>query len=412
MRKIIFYFPYKGIGGVSLLFQRLSGFLAKDRDVFLVDFRDGFMGKLVPDGVNFIDFELVSKYPENAILVIQSVAPWNIRDLHKFPPDTRVLFWTLHPLNLYPFIFSLETSNYLKALIAHLLLPISFFRKRKMAKIVRYLVSRNSLIFMDGENYNTTAKFFSDTKIQKRLLPIFSTPGRIMDRAPGNVLRCCWIGRVVDFKVHILLHLIERLNAAVSKIGPIEMIVVGDGEALEYLKKGLKKIHAVQVKFLQNVPPVELDSFLNGNVDVLFAMGTSALEGASRAIPTFLLDYSFKPIKGIYRFRYLFDADDYSLAEEINTSHYEDVSSLEDNLLNLRSNFNAIGMKGYEYWQLHFSPQAILKEFPKYEASATATISEMKELGFLKADILSRSIKSGVRKFKKNIPSVHGFGET
>ena len=63
MVNIIFYFPYRQIGGVSQLFLRLSAELSKDYKVHLVDFRDGAMAKLIPNGVNFIDFDEVISYP-------------------------------------------------------------------------------------------------------------------------------------------------------------------------------------------------------------------------------------------------------------------------------------------------------------------------------------------------------------
>src|ERR1041385_1123793 len=107
---ILFYFPYRGVGGVSVLFLRMAPELRRTHDVHLVDFKDGYMGSRVPEGVGFIDFERVERYPERAVLVLQSLAPWNIVDTEKFPDQTRVLFWNLHPNNFYPYIFSNYSS--------------------------------------------------------------------------------------------------------------------------------------------------------------------------------------------------------------------------------------------------------------------------------------------------------------
>jgi len=204
----------------------------------------------------------------------------------------------------------------------------------------------------------------------------FSNPGSLIAREPGQVLRCCWIGRIVDFKVNILLHLIERLDAAVLKVGPIEMTVVGNGVAAEYLKKSVTKFHNVKLRFIDNVEPNQLDTFLDSEVDVLFAMGASALEGASKGIPTFVLDFSYQPISGVYRFRYLYEIKDHSLGEEVGINHFEEKSSFEMKLKSLRSSYRLIGFRTYDFWLQYFSPQAIQMKFLEYVDGSTASIGE------------------------------------
>lgn len=411
MRKIILYFPCRGVGGVSLLFQRLSGYLAGLRQVFLVDFQDGFMGKSVPGGVSLISFDTVTHYPRDAVLVVQSLSPWNIRDAGKFDDDTRVLFWNLHPLNLYPYVFSLHSTNRWKALVAQLLLPLSAFRRRKLAKIVEYLSAKNALLFMDGENYERTSAFFPGSIIQKRLLPILSPAGKQSCKEPGRELQCCWIGRIVDFKVHILLHLIGRLDEATSIAGPIHMTVVGDGASLEYLMAETAVYKNIKLTFVANIPPDQLDDFIGTHVDVLFAMGTSALEGASRSVPTILLDYSYYPIKGLYRFKYIFEAADYSLAELIQEErHMEPVSTIGNRLLEIRANNGSIRQSCYNHWLQTYSPDAVTNLFLSYADGATATIGEMRRLGFFQGDRVSFIIKKLMRLWKTE-NTHHGFLE-
>jgi hypothetical protein len=411
MRKIIFYFPYRGIGGVSLLFQRLSGYLAGLRQVFLVDFSDGTMGKSVPEGVELVNFDTATHYPSDAILVVQSLAPWNIRDTDKFDDDTRVLFWNLHPLNFYPYVFSLHSANRWKALTAKLLLPLSVFRRRKLAKIVQYLSARNALVFMDGENYERTSAFFPSSIIQKRLLPILSPAGKSSCKELGRELQCCWVGRIVDFKFHILLHLIGRLDEAAAIAGPIHMTVVGDGESLEHLRAKAAAYKNIKLTFVANIPPDKLDDFIGTHVDVLFAMGTSALEGASRSVPTILLDYSYYPIKGLYRFKYIFEATDYSLAELIQENrHMEPVSTIGNMLLEIRADNITIRQSCYSYWRQHYSPEVVTKLFLGYADGTTATIGEMKALGFFESDKVSRIMKNVTKSKSKNI-LIHGFLE-
>jgi hypothetical protein len=381
------------------------------RQVFLVDFQDGFMGRSVPEGVELVNFGPADHYPRDAILVVQSLAPWNIPDVDKFDEDTRVLFWNLHPLNFYPYVFSLHSPLRWKALVAKLLLPLSVFRRRKLAKTLNYLSARNALVFMDGENYERTLAFFPSCIVQRRLLPILSPEGRRSDKELGRELQCCWIGRIVDFKLHILLHLIGRLDEATSLVGPIHMTVVGDGECLEHLRAEAAAYKNVKLTFMSNVPPDQLDDFIGSYVDVLFAMGTSALEGASRSVPTILLDYSYYPIKGLYRFKYIFEADDYSLAELIQKErHMEPISTIESRLMEIRANNVAIRQSCYNYWLRHYSPEVVTQLFLGYADGTAATIGEMRKLGLFQGDRVSLTMKKLMRLGRKQ-KADHGFLE-
>lgn len=402
------------VGGVSLLFKRLSSYLFPMNNVFLVDFREGFMGKDIPSGVGFIDYETVDQYPGNSILILQSLAPWNIKGVSKFPADTKVLFWNLHPLNFYPYIFSIHSPSPLKSCIGKIFNPLSYFRKKKFERLVKYLSDANSLVFMDGENYSSTSNYFPNLDIHKKILPIMSSCVKeIANVNIGSILRCCWIGRIVDFKINILAHLIMRLDGAVQRVGPITLTIVGDGDPvdIDMLKREADTFDRIKLKFIENIPPNQLDVFIGNEVDVLFAMGTSALEGASRHRPTFVLDYSYQRIEGVYRFKYIFESTECNLAEKIDPAlHYEVYSTLEDRLIEIQKNYKAVGWKCFEYWRLNFSPEIAVKTFINYVDNAGATIGQMRVQGFFEADLVSMLIKKTLRLFRKeNV--IHGFLE-
>lgn len=414
MRNIILYFPYLKVGGVSLLFKRLSSYLLPMNNVFLVDFREGFMGKDIPAGVGFIDYDKVDQYPGNSILILQSLAPWNIKDVSKFHADTRILFWNLHPLNFYPYIFSIHSPSPFKSYIGKIFNPLSYFRKKKFERLVKYLSDANSLVFMDGENYSSTSNHFPNLDINKKILPIMSNGvSQITNVNGGSTLRSCWIGRIVDFKINILAHLIMRLDGAVERVGPITLTIVGDGDPvdIDMLKREAEKFDRIKLKFIENIHPNQLDEFIGNEVDVLFAMGTSALEGASRHRPTFVLDYSYKRIEGLYKFKYIFESAECNLAEKIDPAlHYEVYSSLEDRLIEIKKNYKVVGWKCFEYWRLNFSPEITVKKFINYVDNAGATIGELRAQGFFDADLISIVFKKTLRLFKKeNV--IHGFLE-
>ena len=56
--KIAFCFPYKGVGGVSLLFARVAAVIAKNDkyEVFVIDYKDGYMAMNRTGEVNLLDY--------------------------------------------------------------------------------------------------------------------------------------------------------------------------------------------------------------------------------------------------------------------------------------------------------------------------------------------------------------------
>jgi hypothetical protein len=407
--RIIFYFPYRGMGGVSVLFVRLAEALSTDHEVYLVDYRDGYMGQRVPRGVHFIDIEGTEAFPDQALLVVQSMKAWNLAAIDRVAPETRVLFWTLHPYNLYPFLFSDFSGSRGRRMVGRLLKPLSLSRVARLRRLVTYLVEHRALVFMDAENRGKTASFFPGISIPERYIPVLSAaPTQRQMGAVRQPLRCAWVGRIVDFKVTILAHLIERLDAATDALGGIDLAIVGDGDHVEWLRAHAARFRRVRVSFVPAVPLERLETYLVENVDLLFAMGASALEGASRGIPTILLDYSFRPVAGLYRFRFMHDRAGYTLGESISPIHLEECSSLESLLQSLRLNHAAIAQQSYECWAAKFSPGGVARQFARLAAESTATVGEMRAAELFTADRVSLALRRA-RQALLSAPANAGF---
>ena len=105
-------FPYKGTGGVSVLFKRVAEWFAdKNFNVKVIDFPDGFMSKNINHHkIEKIDFSLSKiKIPNNSICLMQLMTPWSIYKNLEFHQETRFFFWNCHPNNLIPSIPSLSS---------------------------------------------------------------------------------------------------------------------------------------------------------------------------------------------------------------------------------------------------------------------------------------------------------------
>lgn len=408
---IVFYFPFHDIGGVSVLFLRLADYLKDMFPVYIADYSDGYMALNRPAGVDFICIDQNQKFPDDCLVVFQSFLPWRFPYISRVSFESRVLFWNLHPKNFDPSIFNQNHKSILVSNIAKFMNLFSSSRKRKLKDIVEYLVNRNALYFMDSENVRSTCNLLNTNIRSPKYLPV-PVPKiwrKKKTRVSEHVVNCAWVGRICDFKYSILEHLIIRLRNASKQIGPICLKVIGDGEYLKYIKDftltTVLDNERFRVDFVGERPLVELPKYLSDNVDIIFAMGTSALEGARIGIPVFLVDYSYNKIEKLYRFRYLFDNSGYCLGREINSNYFEENSSLEGALHSALTNYEFYSEKCYEYWLNKFSLDVVGPQFIDSCNFTRATFGEMVDRGYFAPDFLGlffRSISCAFRKDLRN----------
>src|SRR5215469_15466463 len=107
MTAFVFCFPYRGIGGVPVLFMRIARRLASsdEHDVSVVDFPDGAMANsIVGQKITLIPYNQDSEVviPAYSIIVFLSLNPWAIWLNLQIPDSVRLFFWNCHPFNLVP----------------------------------------------------------------------------------------------------------------------------------------------------------------------------------------------------------------------------------------------------------------------------------------------------------------------
>jgi len=376
----MFFFPYRGIGGVSLLFSRLATVLAEEYGfrTMAVDFSDGYMAKTLASSpwVRLVEFKVGQELaigPE-IILVMQSVLPYNIRPELRIHPDTRLVFWTLHPFNLVQTIIPLPWCRYLQTRCRFWdqVAGRTFFRglHRRLKSFVLAMARQKSIFFMDGPTLRTTQERLDLRISDPVIVPVTNDFAWAEPRASRRVeikgpIRFVWMGRLCDFKIHILLHAARRLSELAAKRRlPIELHVIGEGPESGRLEK-LNLGHAwFHLKKLGIIPGRERDAYLLHHADVMLSMGMSALEGAKLGIPTLLLDFSYGPILRNYRFRWLFDARDCSLGELITSGHYENGSnSLNDIVDAMLSDYDSLAARTLTYYSTHHSITNVCEKF-------------------------------------------------
>ena len=388
MPPIVFYFPYREIGGVSVLFLRVAGIIKDSRRVIIVDFDDGYMAKNIPDGCEFLSCNKVRDIPVDSIIVVQSCPFWSVNQSSELPLDVRVFYWNLHPDNLSPYIISKNTDNiYLKKLIC-LTKFISIFRKRKLISLVRYLSEKESIVFMDRENYSKTKTYLGDN-FGEVYLPILTAKATLESfsfPAIDDELLCSWVGRLDGFKLPILLHVIKRLGEI--KTVRVKLSIVGDGVGRSAIQDALDASENVTGEFLGSMDFGKLDEFLVTQ-NLLFAMGTSALEGAKLGLPTICLDYSYTLIEGIYKFRFIYEVESHSLGEEISDKHMEHESSFSKKIEELVCEFEDISSLSKKYWVENNCPEMVASRFLYYVDRSHSTVGELVSLRLNVPDIMS-----------------------
>jgi hypothetical protein len=122
------------------------------------------------------------------------------------------------------------------------------------------------------------------------------------------------LGRLSDFKIHILLRTLEQASAYARQVRqPIVFHIIGDGPEQGRIMAARYEHEWFTIVRTGIISGDQLHDYLVTKIDLLTAMGTSALEGARLGVPTVLLDVSYGPVPASYRFRWLHDSDRYTL---------------------------------------------------------------------------------------------------
>lgn len=318
-----FCFPYRGVGGVSLLFLRLAEELARTgaADVTLIDYADGYMTRnRRAAGVSLAEYrdDGALAVPADAVLVFQSMTPWSIFPGIAPDPATRVLFWTCFPFNLVPPLpgargWLQHRPRALRAVLVTLLRSYS----TRICRFVRLLDEREAVLFMDAQNLATTEEMLGLKIVAPQFLPIpapVAAPRRPIP--PGEPLRVVWVGRIVDFKAHVLRHALAALDAlAASGDGGFTITIVGSGDHAAWLCDEARRFTALSIEWIDELAPDAVEELLRSHTDLMLAMGTAALDGARLGVPVLLLDIAYGPLHPDYRFRWLHEAQGFSLGD-------------------------------------------------------------------------------------------------
>lgn len=401
-REIVFCFPYRGAGGVSNQFLRLAEEIASrgNRKVFVVDYYDGFMAKNIKNkNVYLIEYNdnhdvVINK---NSIVIFQVMTPWSIFPSLKIDKESRVLFWHCHPNNLIPsipFYTGVASNSVFRSFVF-----IFLHKYWKTLKIFhKLLIKNNALIYIDGVNADSTNIFLNVTDPKRKIIPIpiptssknILEKHKLINKEMKNI-RFCWVGRIADFKYPILLYSLVKLNAISSKyVSSFEVDIIGDGEYLDFLKSDVTDLPNIKVNFLGELSRESVNEYLMCTPDVMLAMGTSAVEGASIGLPVILLNFSYSKVDEGYVYNFLHrDNPEASVGQVIDNKNLQpNNTSLENCINEVLDNYEALSIESKNYADSVHSLNKITDMLLEQLTKTSLTWGAMEDSGVLNKGLL------------------------
>jgi hypothetical protein len=374
VKGVAFVYPTRMLGGAELLFIRVAKHLALDHSirVGVVDYSDGFIARqLVGSPVEIIPFTEQTRLEGFSHVVAPPTMLPLLDEQISVDGDARLLLWLLHPLNfLELFPGHSRTITLPIAWIKRLLYLYNLEYLRFRRKVQR-LSNLNAIVYMDEENWRVNRYLFDLPTSAKRYLPVpipnaeKPTTDKVKELS-GRSLDLVWLGRLANFKVTALNHIIQEADKHTRlHQRDLTIHVIGTGPSADKLYKPLyAKLKSVGV--LQGK---ELYDYLREKTSILFAMGTSSLEGGQMGLPTVLVDASYTPFPSNYRFRWLHQTRDFTLGRVLSldpdTSTF-DGSSFDEIVNEYLKAPDELGQKAKEYVQTHHSLNAVCEHLLQY----------------------------------------------
>ncbi len=372
--RIAFFFPYKHVSGVPVLFARLAEEISHNDQfhVSVIDYPDGAMARLISkhESIHLIDFfdNEPLKISAQEILILQAVLPYTLRRELKIDPEAKIVYWVLFHLNLVPAFIPIRHLRHLHVtskFMENIYRMAKYFLLRRLSRTISEMHQKGSIFFMDSSNLAVTQYYLQTQLLDPVILPICIDP--IQNPKTNSVnylngtLNLGWVGRVEDFKTNILLHTIkEAARYANVKKKSIDFYVIGYGNDLSKLQPNVYNSKHFELKIMGKYEVNELSEFLTHNIDMLLAMGTAALEGGKLGIPTILLDATYKRVPRQYRYRWLYESDGANVGRFIEfEAEVSDGHSFGEIIEGIGSNANTIGLDCYSYVKNNHDPSLV-----------------------------------------------------
>lgn len=353
-KSVTFFYPSKIIGGAELLFFRLTLYLINVHNIKVsyIDYFDGVVRKMFQDQnvkIDFLEYKGYNRFELNpdTILITPLSSIFDVKMY--FKGDFKIFFWSLHPSGL---------SDSIK----------SNLRQKKIGKLLTnagsdldFLIQKKGVYFMDETNLEYQKDIFHFNNTPDFFVPIFCDK-RIGKRksVTENETHLGWVGRLSDDKIFSLHNIVDH-SIAFAKENPIHNLIIhiiGNGGKKNIIEQ-ITLPDNVKIIFLGTLLGEQLTDYANTYFDLVFAMGTSALEMASMKKPVVLLDFQYTIFQKNNKFRWLFEVENYNVAEKFHENLPRHLSFNDLMKLVRNKNHYTIGEKCYDYIENYHSINAV-----------------------------------------------------
>ena len=381
INNITFFFPYPYISGVPVLFSNVTNYLLANSSmtINIIDYEGGALIKNCNKNkkLNFIKFEDFKDclLDFDTYLVIQAGLPYKIRNELKIGNKVKILQWGAHEYNLIPFVSQINFIRKLQekhSFFYKIIFLINYKKMKALKKWLTKMIDRGAISFMTKQIYLNSKKYIGlSDDIKEHYLPnlasgITEYSKKTINQNSQKVktkLDIAWIGRIGDFKIHILNYTIEKLSIqALNNKTFINFHVIGEGEFSNELNLNLENKY-FKITNKGKLDKREVDIYLLENIHVVFSMGTAALDGARIGLPVVLLDQSYIKVKDGYIFRYLFDTKGLDLGHPMIDSDFKiGNNSIDIILKDITDNYITLSNKTLKYFNNNHSVEIVTKK--------------------------------------------------
>jgi hypothetical protein len=238
---------------------------------------------------------------------------------------------------------------------------------KHITEFVMLLSSRQSLFFYDHPALHATERYLGCTVPNPIFLPVpIELPVTSRHVAWNSEdLHVAWIGRLYDFKIHILVRTIERfIEYSVATGRTIVFHVVGDGPEARRLTRFGCETGGLKLIRYGDLPFSRMLDLLNERIHIVASMGTAALHGAASGLPVMLLDLSYTEVSKDYRYRWLHDTQGFDLGHTITNADCDSTrDSFVEMMTDLTSNYEQLARKSYLYVQQNHGVETVTNRF-------------------------------------------------
>lgn len=382
MQKLVFFFPWPEVSGGPFYLCRIANAVARAGlyDVYYTDYQGGLCDSILTeknikilryhdeDGANFPIF------PEEPVILVM-VEEW----AHMVPhihPKSKILFVDWHNECIPVLRENLCcTSGYIK-------------------KFLRLFRDTSCVFFCDRAHYLAHETYEADdVHYPETYVPIV-VPARtqIAEKrlVRTGVRNIAVLGRLCLDKIYAVLDLMDNI-VALRDFVPTNVYIIGEGGWEDLL---FKRHFPPHIKLIRcgTMEISKIVSLLTKKVDILFAMGTSVLDGASIRLPSVVMPNKVKAFE-CNRYPYIFESKGYALGwypeqiDDLNLDTHTVEEIFED--IYTHNKKSEIGQKCYDYYLKNHTCNMEL--FLK--AVSASTLDYKKYLAFRKHTLNLRKIK-------------------